>query len=96
MFLFWVVGWGSSVGYRRFGTAYVPHLLGFLDPCKMGPMRRPCTSVTNQTTLRNKPEEQEFQLDRGKSLKSRNGIVIWVFLYNKINQMHQFPKCTPA
>jgi hypothetical protein len=64
--------------YRRFGTAYRSHLqrpirLPFLDvlPVKMGPIRRPETSVKDyHSTLCYTPEERISHQHRGRNLKS--------------------------
>ena len=77
----YAVFWGIMlrrvvIVYRRFGTTYRSHIQGSTSwtswPLKMGPIRRPETSVKDyHSTLRNIPEERRSHQHRGGSLKSK-------------------------
>jgi hypothetical protein len=82
--LFWDVTQRTMVSHRRFGTTYRSHLqasrrrlhLGHIDAWKIGPIRSPETSVRNQPTLCNIPEDDGIQIIRSRSLRSRKSVFI--------------------
>jgi hypothetical protein len=64
--VFWDVTQRRLVKNRRFRTTYRSHL--WYLPLKMGPIRNPETSVPNQPTVRNIPEDWRIQVNGSGSL----------------------------
>ena len=76
--VFWDVTQRKLVSHRRFGTMYRLHLQGSrclkrrtFRPLKMGPIRSPETSVRNQGTLRNIPQDNIIQVNHSVNLRYR-------------------------
>ena len=65
--VFWVIEQRRLVKYRRFGTTYQSHH----QKSDAQDTRFPETSVFNQPTLRNNPEDVSIQVNRSESLGLR-------------------------